>query len=76
MIRWSLGTLIYEMLTGIPPFYDKNVKKMYYKIAKAPLRFPSYIQPDARDLIARLLDRNTDTRLGCGPGNIHFLHSL
>jgi len=21
---WALGTLIYEMLVGVPPYYDKN----------------------------------------------------
>jgi serine/threonine protein kinase len=32
--RWSLGTLIYEMLTGWPPFYDKNVRKMCDQILR------------------------------------------
>ena len=26
---WSLGTLIYEMIDGLPPFYDTNRKIMY-----------------------------------------------
>ena len=34
MPRWSLGTLIYEMLTGWPPFYDKNVRKMCDQILR------------------------------------------
>jgi serine/threonine protein kinase len=29
-----LGTLIYEMLTGWPPFYDKNIRKMCEQILK------------------------------------------
>jgi len=32
---WSLGTLIFEMLTGLPPFYSRNVNHMYEKILKA-----------------------------------------
>lgn len=28
------------MLTGLPPFYDTNVQRMYHKILHEPLRFP------------------------------------
>lgn len=38
---WSLGTLIYEMISGLPPFYDKNRQRMYKKILEAELVKPS-----------------------------------
>jgi hypothetical protein len=28
------------MLTGLPPYYDTNVQRMYHKILHEPLRFP------------------------------------
>lgn len=37
---WALGTLLFEMLTGLPPFYDTNIHKMYQKILNDPIKFP------------------------------------
>ena len=37
---WALGILIYEMIIGIPPFYNQNKHQMYYLIQHAPIRWP------------------------------------
>ena len=31
---WALGIIIYELLVGIPPFYDRNQTAMFTKIQK------------------------------------------
>jgi len=63
---WSLGTLLFEMLTGLPPFYNENLHVMYEKIVRAKLNFPSFLSDKAKSFLSQLLDRNPKTRLGGG----------
>ncbi|XP_064190971.1 ribosomal protein S6 kinase beta-2-like [Anguilla rostrata] len=61
---WSLGALMYDMMTGSPPFTAENRKKTIDKILKCKLSLPPYLTPDARDMIKRLLKKNSAQRLG------------
>jgi len=61
---WSLGALLYEMLTGMPPFYSRNRDRLFQKILKAELRIPRFFSSEAKTLLAGLLDRNPTARLG------------
>uniref|UniRef100_A0A3B4Y7R3 Ribosomal protein S6 kinase n=2 Tax=Seriola TaxID=8160 RepID=A0A3B4Y7R3_SERLL len=66
---WSLGALMYDMLTGAPPFTGENRKKTIDKILKCKLSLPPYLTQEARDLLKKLLKRNASLRLGAGPGD-------
>ena len=66
---WSMGTLLYEMLTGLPPFYDTNRAEMYRKILDAPMNPPPTMSPEAVDLCAKLLVRDPRRRLGYNGGD-------
>ncbi|PIK38878.1 putative ribosomal protein S6 kinase beta-1 [Apostichopus japonicus] len=64
---WSLGALMYDMLTGGPPFTGENRKKTIDKILKGKLNLPPYLTTEARDLIRKLLKRHVTSRLGSTP---------
>lgn len=61
---WALGALLYEMITGLPPWYSRDRQKMFASIRTAPLQFPSYIVGELKALIAALLVRDPRNRLG------------
>jgi serine/threonine protein kinase len=63
---WSLGTLLYEMIFGITPFWDDNHAAMYRRILYDPLSFPGPISEEARSLLKGLLERDPRRRLGYG----------
>jgi serine/threonine protein kinase len=60
---WSVGTLIYEMLTGLPPFYTDDEENMYHKIMTADLVVPAFFSPEVADIIRQFLHRDARERL-------------
>ncbi|ETI52410.1 AGC protein kinase [Phytophthora nicotianae P1569] len=63
---WALGALIYEMVTGYPPFRHKNRKKLHHKILNEKLPLPKWLGSDTHSILKQLLERNVDKRLGSG----------
>ncbi|CAN0485134.1 unnamed protein product, partial [Phaeothamnion confervicola] len=61
---WGLGMLMYEMLTGLPPWYTKDRQKLFERLRGAPLVIPKCIGPQAAAIIQGLLTRNPAKRLG------------
>jgi len=44
---YSLGAILYEMLTGLPPNYSSNRDEMYENIMNKEPRFPSSLSANA-----------------------------
>mmetsp|Transcript_17482 Transcript_17482/g.53261 ORF Transcript_17482/g.53261 Transcript_17482/m.53261 type:complete len:493 (+) Transcript_17482:378-1856(+) len=66
---WSLGALLYEMLTGLPPFYSRDREKLFEGIKHGELSYPGHLGHEARRLLCALLQRDPARRLGSGPSD-------
>lgn len=61
---WGLGMLLYEMMTGLPPWYTTDRAKLFRRLKSAPLDVPSYFSEQANNCVSVLLERNPRRRLG------------
>jgi serine/threonine protein kinase len=59
---YCLGALLYEMLTGLPPHYSRNVNDMYVQIIEDKIEFPLYIADTCALLMKKMLNKNPDKR--------------
>jgi len=60
---WTLGCLIYEMVTGRGPFNHPDMSELLRMIVNSDPIYPSYASPDCIDCIKALMKREADTRL-------------
>ncbi|XP_027142061.1 serine/threonine-protein kinase Sgk2b isoform X3 [Larimichthys crocea] len=61
---WGLGTVLFEMIYGLPPFYNRSKAEMFENILHAPLQLGSGASQAARSLLEGLLERDVTKRLG------------
>jgi calcium-dependent protein kinase len=64
---WSLGVIMYMLISGFPPFNGNNDEEIFNSISTKELKFPSKyfekISNDAIDLLTNLLCRDVEKRI-------------
>ena len=60
---WSLGVLLFEFLSGIPPFNGNNPEELYRNIKKLKINWPIDFPPLAKNLVSKILKLNPSERL-------------
>ena len=55
---WSVGVLMFELLSGYSPFVAKNNQELYQNIRRLKIQWPKDMPPLAKNLIGKILKLN------------------
>jgi calcium-dependent protein kinase len=72
---WSVGVIMYILLTGEPPFNGKNDDEIIHNVKTGSINFNSYIlkhvSAEGKDLLKKFLERNTKKRISAAKALEH-----
>lgn len=72
---WGTGVVMYEMICGRLPFYNRDHDVLFTLILLEEVKFPRSISPEAKSLLSGLLIKQPDKRLGGGPDDYREIQS-
>ena len=52
---WCIGVLMFELLSGLPPWAGDDITTLTHNINRLKINWPKNMDPDARDLISKIL---------------------
>jgi ankyrin repeat protein len=61
---YGIGAVLYEMISGSPPFYANDIGTLYNNIRRAKLMMQDYFSDELKDLLSKLLCRDPNKRFG------------
>lgn len=64
---WGVGVVMYEMMCGRLPFYNKDHDVLFELILMEEVKFPRTLSQEAKDLLSGFLAKDPHRRLGGGP---------
>ncbi|XP_077999768.1 RAC-gamma serine/threonine-protein kinase-like [Glandiceps talaboti] len=66
---WGTGIVMYEMMCGRLPFYNRDHEVLFELILTEEVRFPSRLSDIAKSFLSGLLTKDPKHRLGGGPAD-------
>ncbi|KAJ2077932.1 hypothetical protein H4R24_004818 [Coemansia sp. RSA 988] len=60
---WSMGIVLYYMLTGLLPFDGKTRDSVYAKIVRGVFPMPTFVSSEAQNLLLQMLAVNPNVRI-------------
>merc|ERR1712187_866735 len=69
---WMLGILVFELMTGHPPFESDSPMQIYSKVLKgiSKVQFPLSMEGPVGDLVKGMLQKEPSQRLPMRPGSV------
>ncbi|XP_026481821.1 RAC serine/threonine-protein kinase-like isoform X1 [Ctenocephalides felis] len=67
---WGVGVVMYEMMCGRLPFYNRDHDVLFTLILVEEVKFPRTISPEAKSVLSGLLAKNPAARLGGGENDV------
>ena len=63
------------MLTGMPPFYNKDRQKLFNSIKAIKIKYPKYLSNEAIDILQKFFVKDPEKRLGNGENGLNDIKS-
>ena len=61
---YGVGAILFELISGAPPFFNQDENLMYKNISENKLMFPEFFSEELKDLLRKMLDKDPKKRIG------------